>query len=89
MPNPSVQIAAVARLERRLGEARARAAAALRRTRERRGLSLREASPHVGLSAAGLSLLETGKTWETATAQRVLAFYERPAQPTVPTAKAA
>jgi ribosome-binding protein aMBF1 (putative translation factor) len=74
--NPSVHIETVARLERRLAEARERAAEALREARERQGLSLRQVSPYVRLSAAGLSLLETGQTWETSTARRVLEFYQ-------------
>jgi hypothetical protein len=76
MPSPSVQIESVARLERELGEARRRASAALRRMREARQLSLRQASPRVGLSPAGLSMLETGQTWETSTARRVVEAYQ-------------
>lgn len=75
MANPSVQIDAVARLETSLVDARKRAAAALRETREAKGLSLRQVSQHVALSPAALSLLENGKTWQTSTARRVLAFY--------------
>lgn len=77
MPTPTVhRIESIARLEARLKAARARAAAALRRQRERADLSLREAAPLVGLSPAGLSLLERGETWETTTARRVLAAYD-------------
>jgi ribosome-binding protein aMBF1 (putative translation factor) len=75
MPNPSVQIARVSRLERQLAEARQRAGRALRQTREARGLSLRDVAPHVNLSAGALSEMERAETWATPTAERVLRFY--------------
>lgn len=76
MPKRSVQIEEVARLEERLAASRRAAANALRSLRERRGLSLRQVSPHVQLSAGALSQLERGESWETQTAARVAAFLE-------------
>lgn len=78
MKPPAVYIDRVARLEAELASERRNAAAALRARRERAGLSLRQASPIVGLSAGGLSLLERAETWETRTARRVLAAYDPP-----------
>lgn len=75
MPNPSVQIARVARLEQQLADARQRAGAALRAERESRGLSLRDVAPHVHLSAGAISELERAETWSTPTAVRVLQHY--------------
>lgn len=80
MPNPSVQIARVTRLEQQLAESRQRAGRALRDLRESRGLSLRDVAPHVALSAGALSQMERAETWSTATATRVLRFYESDAE---------
>lgn len=74
---PAVQIGEVARLERELGEARSRAAASLRETRQAIGISLRQTANGVRLSPGALSNLECARSWQTKTALRVATYLSR------------
>lgn len=71
-----IQIDRALVLEKELQTERKRVAAALRRRREELGLSLREVSPKVRLSAASLSYIERGEQWHAPTIRRLARFYE-------------
>jgi ribosome-binding protein aMBF1 (putative translation factor) len=62
-------------LEAELREAKLTTARALREAREAAGLSLRDVSPRVRLSAPTLSLVERGIVWNTKTVTRVAKVY--------------
>lgn len=81
MPNETLKIQTdrAEALERELGAERKRVAAALRETREKLGLSLRDVAPRARLSGASLSYIERGEQWHTPTIKRLARLYERSA----------
>lgn len=62
-------------LESELADKRRATGQELRAIREGAGLSLREVAPKTKVTAATLSLIETGKIWNTKTVTRVAKVY--------------
>ena len=71
-----VQIERVERLEEEATHLKRAIGLALRSERETAGLSLRDVGPRVGLTAAGISLIELGKAKRTTTLRRLVEFYD-------------
>lgn len=69
------QVDRVERMESELDAARQRVGHFLRLVRESAELSLRDVAPDVGLTAAGLSYIERGQAWKTATVRRIAEWY--------------